>query len=154
MKRRSIAILAAAALLAAPPVAAQEWHDLRDLLLEMIGDVVAQEGYVYAGFAHEGALRQGESEDVTIRLGVGLDFMVVGECDTDCEDLDLALYDGDGNAVDTDFEVDDFPIVMTSPPDDPITFGVYRLRVTMAACGVEPCYYAVQTFARPRGGAV
>lgn len=137
-------------LLTTSPAAAQDWPTLRDMLLEMVGDYLAMDGYAYTGFAHEGSLGQGGSEDVPIRLGPGLDFAVIGECDGDCYDLDLALFDSDGNEIASDFMFDEFPLIEASP----IHNAVYRLRVSMAACHVSSCRYAVQTMARPKGRSV
>lgn len=143
MKRIAMAGAAGAALLASP-AAADDWSDLMDSLMETAVGQFSDEGYHYSGFAHNGALADGESEDVAVRLGPGLEFVLIGACDLDCEDLDLVLYDDNGREVDSDLEMDDFPIVMVSPSRD----AVYRIRVTMADCEIEPCRYGIQTFAR------
>jgi len=70
--------------------------------------------------------------------------MLIAACDTDCSDVDLILYDANGNTVDSDFELDDFPIVSTTPGRD----GVYRLEVQMVACSANPCRYAIQQFVK------
>lgn len=147
MRRTVVAGTLATALLVAVPAVAQEWDMLRDMLLEMLGDTLAMDGYAYAGFAHEGSLAQGESEDVPIRLGPGLDFVVIGECDGDCYDLDLALYDLSSNEIASDSMADEFPLIETSPAHN----ALYRLRVSMAGCHVASCRYAVQSMARAQG---
>jgi hypothetical protein len=147
MRRAAIVCAAAAALFASQPAAAQDWGALRDALLEMLGDVLLMEGYVYSGFAHEGALAEGESEDVPIRLGPGLDFAIVGECELDCSDLDLELYDAAGNVIASDFMLDEFPFIEATLPGN----GSYRLRVSMAGCRASSCRYALQPLARAPG---
>jgi len=49
-------------------------------------------------------------------------------CDTDCQDIDLFLYNEQGTLVDSDDAVDAFPIV-TAPYD-----GAFTLEITMPAC--------------------
>jgi hypothetical protein len=150
MRRAAIACALGAALLTSQPAAAQDWEILRDALLEMLGDVLLMDGYVYAGFTHEGALAEGQSEDVAIRLGSGLDFAIVGECETDCSNLDFALYDAAGTLIASDFMLDEFPFIEISPAGD----TSHRLRVTMTGCQAPTCRYAVQPMVRTPGKAV
>ena len=147
MRRTAIAGALGVALLVARPAAAQDWSVLRDALLEMLGDVLVMEGYVYAGFAHEGALAEGESEDVPIRIGPGLEFAIVGECEVACHNLDLALYNRAGELIASDFMLDEFPFIEALPPEN----GRYRLRVSMAGCSAPTCRYAVQPMVRSVG---
>ena len=67
---------------------------------------------------------------------------IVGVCDIDCTDLDLAVYDGHGQLVVDDTEQDDRPVtqfVVLAP-------GTFRVQVHMVACKREPCGFAVQTY--------
>jgi hypothetical protein len=144
MRRIAIGVAAGAAVLTGAPAASQSWSELRDTLLDNADELFDEGGYGFAGFAHEGTLDDGQSEDIAIRLGAGLEFVVMGACDADCEDMDLALYDAAGNEVDSDFEMDDFPIVAASPASS----GTYRLRVSMPGCTANPCSYALQTFVK------
>jgi len=150
MRRAAIACGLGVALLTSQPAVAQDWEILRDALLEMLGDVLLMDGYVYAGFAHEGALAEGSSEDVSIRLGPGLDFAIVGECEMDCSNLDFALYDAAGTLVASDFMLDEFPFIKTRTAGN----ALYRLRVTMAGCQAPACRYAAQPMVRTAGKAV
>lgn len=147
---RRVAIAAAVLLAGTPLAAAQEWPAVRDALLEMLGDALVTEGYVYAGFAHEGTLADGQSEDVPIRLGPGLDFAVVGECQIECDNLDLALFDAAGGVIASDIMPDEFPLLEVSLRDN----GPYRLRVRMTGCRAAACRYAVQPMVRARGRSV
>jgi hypothetical protein len=147
MRRAAIACALGATLLASQPAAAQEWEVLRDALLEMLSDVLLVDGYVYAGFAHEGTLAEGKSEDVPIRLGAGLDFAIVGECEAECSNLDLALYDAAGAMIASDFMLDEFPFIKTIPAAS----APYRLRVRMTGCRASTCRYAVQPMVRAPG---
>ncbi|WP_026100865.1 hypothetical protein [Synechococcus sp. PCC 7336] len=53
---------------------------------------------------------------------------IYGTCDGDCFDLDLFLYDANGNAIGSDTATDAFPIV-TAPAE-----GYYTVEVTMPDC--------------------
>lgn len=72
----------------------------------------------------------------------GTTVTIVGVCDIDCTDLDLAIYDGHGRPVVDDTEQDDRPVtqfVVLEP-------GRFQARVHMVACKREPCGFAVQAY--------
>ena len=144
MTRIWAAAAAVAALLAAPAASSDEWADQVDRLIDAAAEPILAEGYHYGGFSREGSLGDDGSEDLKVRLGAGMEFMLVGACDTDCSDLDLTLYGPDGGEIASDLLTDDFPIVHVTPKSD----GIYRLHVAMVACSAEPCRYAVQPFVR------
>ena len=69
---------------------------------------------------------------------------VVGVCDVDCSDLDLALYDAAGNLIVKDILQDDRPEISF----EILQPGTFTVRVYMATCDVEPCAFAVQALRR------
>ncbi|MGH7481643.1 MAG: hypothetical protein ACRELV_05765, partial [Longimicrobiales bacterium] len=76
---------------------------------------------------------------------VGATIVLIGVCDIDCTDLDLGVYDLDGQEIDSDVEVDDRPVVefeVTEP-------GEFEVIAYMATCSREPCGFAVQAFMKP-----
>lgn len=77
----------------------------------------------------------------------GETIILVGVCDIDCTDLDLGIYDGYGEEIDIDVEVDDRPTVEF----EVIAGGTFEARAYMATCTREPCGFAVQAFRRPEG---
>ncbi len=92
-----------------------------------------------------GSLEEGDSETLGFTAEGPGSFTVLGVCDSDCTDIDLTLYDMDGNEIDTDVEVDDFPIVRTGR----LASGVrqrFQIEVSMFDCSVTPCRYAVAIF--------
>ena len=135
---------AAAGVLLAAPAWADEWTEQVRGLIEAAAETYVDMGYHYGGYFHEGSLDDDDSERLTIRIGAGMETQLIGACDTDCSDLDLTLYDSSGNEVDSDLQLDDFPIVSASPRRD----GVYTIVVSMADCDVEPCRYAIQQFVK------
>lgn len=141
---RSIVLLCATALMLGPvPAMAGQWEDLRKRLDSAIYDFESVD-YAVAGFAFEGSLREGSERNLDLRLTRGTEIMIVGLCDSDCTDVDLRLYDPSGSAVESDLLRDDFPMLKIIPSRS----GVYRVKVQMAACSREPCYYTVQAFTR------
>jgi hypothetical protein len=83
-------------------------------------------------------------DTVTLNLRSGMRYGLVGVCDSDCRDLDLRLYDGNGNLVDADTSPDDTPVVGITPRWS----GQFYLRVSMANCRTNYCYYGVGVFGR------
>lgn len=72
----------------------------------------------------------------------GATITVVGVCDIDCTDLDVAIYDGLGQQIVEDTEPDDRPVtqfVVLEP-------GTFEARVHMVTCRREPCGFAVQAY--------
>lgn len=142
---RAISVFAAGAvLLSAMPVMAQEWTTLRNTLLQNANRLMSEQGFYAIGFTHEGSLNDDASWQATVTLVGGRETILVGMCDGDCSDLDLTLFDTNGNRVDSDVATDDFPIVRTTPKGT----GIYTVTVQMAACSVDPCRYAIQTYTR------
>lgn len=145
MIRAGGALLLAATLLAPEAVSAQgRWErQVRDQL-KRAGRVLEDRGFELTHDVYTGSLRDDESESLTLTLRGGNDYALVGVCDEDCRDIDLRLYDLDGEEVDIDIEDDDTPIVQVSASST----GKYRLRVIMASCSTSPCFYGVGTFGK------
>ena len=82
--------------------------------------------------------------NIRINLRAGTSYGIIGVCDRDCRDLDIALYDSAGNLIASDFKNDDTPFIRINPNRS----GTYRIRVSMANCKTNPCYYGVGAFGR------
>ncbi len=87
-------------------------------------------------------LSQGESDDYNVTLQGGRSYKLIGVCDNDCSDLDITLYDSDGDVVDRDLLDDDKPVVSVSGKSG----GRYRMNVSMASCSTGVCYYSVAVY--------
>ncbi|GAC1413293.1 MAG: hypothetical protein NVSMB66_4810 [Candidatus Doudnabacteria bacterium] len=72
----------------------------------------------------------GNSLQVTYTLRGGYDYHFLGKCDQDCGDIDLKLYDSNGNLVDSDIQPDDYPWVHHNVDYT----GTYTLKMIMADC--------------------
>lgn len=81
-------------------------------------------------------------EDYFITLNSGTAYTISAVCDEDCDDLDIRLYDQNGNLVDSDTDADSIPVVEVSPR----WTGRFKLRVTMCDCDVEPCKIGIGIF--------
>ncbi len=93
-----------------------------------------------------GQLDNGKSQNIFLNLRQNTNYAIVAVCDEDCTDLDLTLFDGNGNKVDQDSHLDDIPLVKVTPRWN----GLFRLEVGMSACSVEPCAYRIGVLGRSR----
>jgi hypothetical protein len=89
-----------------------------------------------------GALEPAEVGTYTVRLNEGYTYALVGVCDVDCSDIDLAIFDGNGELVVRDVEDDDVPIIEFTVTSG----GDFSLNVGMYECSAEYCYYGVALF--------
>lgn len=101
--------------------------------------VSAFEGWEETHNDYYEALDQGDSESFELTLRRGTSYKIVSACDSDCNDIDLALYDENDNLISRDEGVDDFPVVDVTPRWS----GRFTLKVKMYSCSSEPCHYAV-----------
>ena len=145
MKRILLLAAALAALFVPTTASAQDaWVRQVRAQISGVGSRFEQQGYELTHRIYTGALNDGGSEMVDLELDVGMEYQIMGACDADCSDLDFTLYDGNGNVVDSDMLDDDYPLVSLTVTRS----GVFRVRVSMAACSAEPCRYGIGIFGR------
>jgi hypothetical protein len=70
--------------------------------------------------------------------------VLFGQCDNDCTDLDLKIFDPNGTMLMQDVAVDDHPTLEFKA----YTSGHLRVEVIMARCNVNPCFYGLELLAR------
>jgi hypothetical protein len=105
-----------------------------------------------AGFAgyhptHEPFISEignGGYDDIEINLQKGQSYAIAGSCDQDCGDLDLEIYDDNGNLIGSDIEPDDFPILSVQPRWN----ARFTIRTHMAQCSNAPCRYGIGVFGK------
>jgi hypothetical protein len=90
------------------------------------------------------SLDEGESGWFTLTLRADEDYVLFGACDVDCSDVDLWIYDENGNLIDSDVLADDYPIVEVSPR----WTGEFDVRLKMYSCDVEPCRAGLAVYGR------
>lgn len=139
--RQVLAAVCGAALLAAAPVASAEnqYETAVKGYLDSQHDI--------AGFSRDrgtndwvGALRSGQPQYWEVQLARGGTYQIVGVCDEDCEDVDMEVYDGNGNSVGSDTLADDYPRVQLTPSSS----GTFSVKIWLHACSSEPCYAAAR----------
>jgi hypothetical protein len=146
MKRTLLSAAAAAAFFFAAPAAAQQgnWEaQVRNQIVEAAKRLENQ-GLSMVQPIRTGSLNQDATQAITLSLEIGREYHILGACDNDCTDVDLALFDASGRQVSIDAAEDDYPVVSVSPPRS----GTYRVVVSMAKCSSEPCRYGVGVFAK------
>jgi hypothetical protein len=146
MKTSLLALAVACVLaVAAAPAAAQPRMDaVVRTQLDSAVVLMRGQGFALQGALRAGALANGAQEELRLDLQGGHAYMIMGVCDVDCEDLDLLLSDAAGNEVDSDYLVDDVPMVAAEVSRS----GAYTLTVSMASCSIEPCGYGIAVFAQ------
>ena len=102
-------------------------------------------GIADATMSHDpyiGSLRNNTYTDLTLTLHKGVNYALVGVCDTDCDDLDIKLYNDDGQLVGQDTKPDNTPIVGVVPAHT----QEFTLRMVMSRCNNNPCFYGVGVY--------
>lgn len=127
---------------AVPTFAQNEHQDLVTALLNAAEQLARNNGYYSSHERYDGSLNEGQENTVTLNLNPGTSYMIVAQCDGDCSDIDLWLYDENGNLIDEDVLTDDTPIVEVTP----IRRARFSIRARMITCDVEPCYYGIGVY--------
>lgn len=145
MKRILLTAALGAALLVPAAARAQDaWVRQVRGYLSQAGQTFEEQGYQLTHRLYTGSLNDDGAEVVELELDVGMEYQIMGACDEDCSDLDLILYDGRGNVIDSDLLDDDYPVVSV----EVVRSGRFTVRVSMAACSAEPCRYGIGVFGR------
>ena len=85
---------------------------------------------------------------VPLNLPLGYEYVVMGVCDNDCSDLDLAVLKG-GVELSVDTSTDDWPVVQMTPTGSPS----YEIKVSMHQCShSSECGYQLTVWQRPVQG--
>jgi hypothetical protein len=112
------------------------WSQIQDAWDDASSDGYSMKNYII------GAIDEDEDNTWTFYLNSSYEYSFEGFCDEDCDDLDLYLYDEDGELLDSDTLEDDFPIIQFSPQRT----GRYKIEISMFSCSVEPCYWGLAIF--------
>ena len=146
MYRVAVAVTAAVALVARPATAQSEnrWREQVQNQLTHAAKTLSDKGYEQTHDTQIGSLHDDENDSFTLTLHAGTKYALIGVCDNDCKDLDLVLYDADGDQVDSDIQNDDVPIVQVTPSET----QRYRVKVIMANCQTNPCWYGIGVYGR------
>ncbi|WP_395645724.1 toll/interleukin-1 receptor domain-containing protein [Terricaulis sp.] len=106
----------------------------------------AQQGYQPVGQPVSGLLPNAQAWNTNVSLVAGYDYRLIGVCDQNCGDLDLALYDQSGAVVAQDQSADAHPVVGGVPSYT----GNFTIQAHMFQCNApQGCYYALALYGRP-----
>jgi hypothetical protein len=95
-----------------------------------------------------GSLDEGGTVNYSFQLVAGRSYTILGVCDNDCSDLDITMYDPQGNEVAQDVLTDDKPVASHTARRS----GRYRATISMASCSTGACFYAVAAYGTGGGG--
>lgn len=118
--------------------------DVVDKQILAIGIGLVEYDYELTHEIKYGSLRNGQSENYYFYLNRGDDYAIFAVCDGDCGDMDLRVYDENGNLVASDTSTDDRPMVTVSPRWS----GSFKLRTTMYNCRYNPCRFGIGVFGK------
>ena len=90
------------------------------------------------------SLSSGRSDTFTVTLRKGWEYALLSACDNDCSDIDIKVFDENGNSVAEDKAVDALPVVEVQPK----WTGEFRIKVTMYRCNDDPCYFGIGVFGK------
>jgi hypothetical protein len=93
-------------------------------------------GYTLIDVAKTGLLDASANEMVSVNMPLGSSYIIMGVCDNDCGDLDLAIMKS-GVELSKDTTTDDWPLVDVTPTGD----SAYQVKVTMYECSTSNCGY-------------
>jgi hypothetical protein len=114
--------------------------------LQRAEQFAAEQGFQQVGQPFAGGLTQGQNWNVPAQLNAGVEYRVLGVCDQNCRDLDIAVYDESGATVAQDNATDDHPVVALAPAAN----GQFTIQAQMFQCTAQPCYYALILYGRVR----
>ena len=119
----------------------------QDLVIQQLARFAAhraQDGYQLSHGPEMSALAHGQREQHRITLRSGTEYLVFAAGDHDCGDVDLEIYDENGNHIDTDNLRDDIPVLTIRPR----WTGPFLIQANMYHCRNSPCHYGVAAVAR------
>jgi hypothetical protein len=107
------------------------------LLLSIVDAHWAYDPYI-------GKLEEDTSFDIRVPLHRGTRYMLIGVCDDDCRNLNMKMYDEDGEFVGQNSG-------RTTTPDleiIPEQTQRFTVRMTMKRCDEDPCYYGLGVYSK------
>lgn len=142
MKLPFIALAAVAVSALFAPTEARAQGDVIRIQLDSAAVLMRGQGFQLQDDVVTGDLGSGQDEEFELELEAGRTYIIMGVCDNSCSDLDMSLTTSGGADVDSDYELDDVPMVSVEVERS----GTYRLKVEMATC-TGSCDYGVAVFA-------
>ena len=132
------AVVLAGSLLAAVPASfATTSPPIAVEVLSQLNDVIASHGpHGYRTMVADWAsIRRDGNGEMWVQLRAGTDYLFAARCDGDCNDVDMALEDAQGNELKADRDPDDTPSFSFRPARS----GSYRIKIELARCWTRHC---------------
>jgi len=133
------ALILAAAALALTACSQNKDGELRTLVGRYLDHYTA----IYGGGLGKSAddaistLNEGQSSQTNFTLEAGVQYVFIGACDNECQDIDLAVTNlATGEVVARDNLADNYPVVGFMPEEE----GNYEVLLMMYRCTIQPCY--------------
>lgn len=143
MWKLGLATAAAIACIAMPAFAqSNEFRQQLEQQLQKSRELFLQQGHAVAAGPFTGALPAGGKERFTLPVESGVSYKLLGICDNDCSDVDLRIFNMNGQNIGEDVTDDDVPLVELQPTGT----GTVQIEVQMVTCSAEPCYHAVEVY--------
>ena len=89
-------------------------------------------------------VRPEETETYRVTLDGGRQYRIVSICDSDCNNVDLRILDIEGEILDIDIELNEFPEVETTPANT----AQYQVGVSIPGCHESRCTIGIGIFGR------
>lgn len=134
----------------ATPASTVDWRQQVLGYLDVQHKPLTEAGYARDNGTEDwvGLLKVGTPKVWEVQLVRGVDYQVVGVCDSDCKNVDMEVYDGAGATIGGDTLVDDFPRAAFRPNQSgPHTVKVW-LRDCNSADGTQSCMVAARLLRR------
>lgn len=112
--------------------------------VQQIADLLTVDGYQPDYNITFGRLPARTEKTYAIDLQAGRTYKLYAVCDGDCGNMDLCLYDSNGNLIDCDRLADAKPIVEVTPRWS----DTFRLKVSMVDCRSNDCSFGIGVFGR------
>jgi hypothetical protein len=91
-----------------------------------------------------GALKSEGFERVFVTINPKKAYAVIGVCEETCTNLDISVYDDNGDVIDADFDPDASPVVFLQAGTS--RTAKLKLFMAMKLCSAEPCVYGVGVY--------
>ena len=137
----TLAIVATCLASKVAPAQGGRWERQVDAYLTRAEQTLAQQGFRRTAALPAGPLNTDESVSFPMMLDSGTAYAILAVCDNDCSELNLVLL-GSG---DTEIATDRRTTVPTLKVTPRATIP-YRVKVVMAGCDLNPCWYKVGVY--------
>ncbi|MCX7610576.1 MAG: hypothetical protein N2043_03190 [Ignavibacterium sp.] len=112
--------------------------------LLQLGLILELDGYNLTHEVEFDYLSKGKVAEYNLILYRNMKYVMIATCDIDCGDVDLFLYDLNGNKLAYSDDTSDKPIILFQPTKTQL----YKLTVFMYNCSINPCRYGLAVFGK------